>query len=126
MRHARFVSPRGVLLACLGLACLVLSVGCTHNHYYGYNPCSPGSTMVVPGSVQSGAVCEVPGSPTIVAGGGSSDAPVGGGSARPPRVVVSEPGRNPGSRFSWRASDPEGGMVTTKVEGAIDSPTITR
>jgi hypothetical protein len=128
MRHARSVSPRGVLTVCLGMACLLLSSGCTHNYYYGYSPCNPGSTLVVPGSVQTGSVCDVPSGSTVVAGNATTSAPVVGSAVRPPRVVLSEPGVSSGgaSRFSWRAADPDGSQVTTKVEGAVDSQTLTR
>jgi hypothetical protein len=46
------------------------------------------------------------------------------GTARPPRIVLSEP--NGGSRFSWRRSDPEGSLATTRVEGAVQDPSLTR
>jgi hypothetical protein len=99
-------------------------IGCTHNYYYGYNPCTPGSAVVVPGTVQSGPVCEVPAGSTIVAGA-TPDTPLVVSKAKPPKVVVSEPDSNSGSRF-WKPADPEGSRVTTKVEGGVDAPTVTR
>jgi hypothetical protein len=105
--------------------------GCTHNYYYGVNPCAPAPTAVVPGSaVQYGSVCEVPtevygGSGSSVAGRSTLTAPVLG-PARPPKVVVSEPNGGSGSRFSWHRSDSESNMVTTRVDGAVDTPSVTR
>ena len=123
--HARIVRPLGGLGVLL--AGLTVSSGCTHNYYYGAG-CAPGAASVVPGTVQYGSVCDVP---TRVNGGVAvSDVPstvVAGpvlGAARPPRVVVSEP--NGGSRFAWRRSDPDAGMVTTRVEGGVEDSTRTR
>ncbi len=82
---------------------------------------------VVPGGVQYGSVCDVP---TQVVGGGSIVAqnPPGTtvvtGPPRSPRVVVSEPAG--GMRSRWRRSDPESGLATTRVEGALDEPTVTK
>jgi hypothetical protein len=108
---------------------LLASAGCTHNYYYGVNPCGPAPTTVVP----YGSVCEVPsevpgGSSTTVGGAvtrpGLIASPVLGG-PRPPKVVVSEP--NDGSRFAWRRSDPDAGPVTTQVQGgAVEDPTVVR
>lgn len=126
MRHARSVGWRGAISAGLGLACLLLQSGCTRNYYYGYDPCSPTGTVVMPGSVRAGSICEVPSGSTVVAGGtsaGSESLVVN--RSKPPQVVVSEPAR--GSRnYSWRVADPDGGAVTTRVEGAVESSTITR
>jgi hypothetical protein len=103
--------------------------GCTHNYYYGVNPCAPAATTVVPSVVSAKTVCEVPGQfpgTTVVT------SPMANGSAlvlnpRPPRVVVSEPGRNSGSgpRFPWRTPDPESSLATTKTDGALgDDSTV--
>ena len=125
MCHARSVSPRGALLTCLGLACLLCGTACTHNHYYyGYNPCAPGSTVVTPGTVQGGTVCDVPAGSSAVAGA-TPDTPLIVSKAKPPKVVVSEPGNSSSSRF-WKPADTEGSQASTKVEGAIDSSTVTR
>jgi hypothetical protein len=126
LRCARnFLSGPALLFAVAGA---VSSVGCTHNYYYGPPqacvPATPGST----GTVQYGAVCDVPtqvvGGSTVVAG-----VPVPQSSAvlsgpRPPRVVLSEPDKGP--RLSWRRADPEGGLATTRVEGATTDSTLTR
>jgi hypothetical protein len=126
MRHARILrcGLGGVLLAWA-----VFSTGCTHNYYYGYNnPCAPMPTTIVPGMVSSGAVCDVP---TQVSGGSTIlGTPIrttpGMITSRPPRVVLSEPGG--GSRFPWRLPDPEGSgsLATTKVDGALSEPAVTR
>jgi hypothetical protein len=83
----------------------------------------------VPGAVSYGGACDVPTTVLGNAAAGSAirssavGAPVVVG-APPPRVVVSEP--SGGSRFAWRRTDPESNLVTTKVEGAVDDPTVTR
>jgi hypothetical protein len=125
MRQARF--KRGTLGVLL--AGWVGSAGCTHNYYYGTAPtaCLPGTT-IVPGTVQYGSVCEVP--PKVVGGGtvvASSPgvrssvvttAPAGS------RVVVSEPTNRSG--LSWRRSDPESNLATTRVEGSLDDETAVK
>ena len=65
MRHDRIL---GGAVSGLILACVVLSSGCTHNYYYGYNnPCGPMPTSIVPGVVTSTrSVCDAP---TQVLGG---------------------------------------------------------
>ncbi|MDR3635481.1 MAG: hypothetical protein P4L84_16875 [Isosphaeraceae bacterium] len=115
MRQSRFLHGGllFVLAASAGLA------GCTHNYYYGGVPqCAPGT----PGAVQYGSSCEVPaasGGAALVQNGTRSSA-VG----PTPRVVVSEPS---GPRLSWRRSDPEAGVATTRVTGGItDDSTTTR
>jgi hypothetical protein len=114
----------GFLLAVAGS---IASSGCTHNYYYGAAPvCAP--TTVTPGAgvVTYGEVCEVP---TQVVGGGTlvSSTPIVTtpilGGPRPPRVVVSEPNGRSGG---WRRPDPESSLATTRVEGALDDPTLTR
>ena len=125
MRHARrWRAGLGVLLA--GYASLS---GCTHNHYYGASVPVCGPTVVgstgADGS-EYGAVCEVP---NQVVSGGSVVAQRQPGvtvvpTPKAPRVVVSEP--RGGSRLAWRRSDPEEGLATTRVEGALDDPTVTR
>ena len=128
MLHARTV------FRCCGFGVLsavtLVSTGCTHNHYYSNNPCGPTAPLaVMPGSIQNGTICDVP---TEVYGG-SAGSTVSTPSAvstpmaaraRPPRVVISEPNGN--SRFTWRRSDPESGLATTRVEGAIEEPTTIR
>jgi hypothetical protein len=125
MRQARFVrGTLGVLLAGW-----VGSAGCTHNYYYGSVPtaCAPGTT-IVPGTVQYGSVCEVP---ARVVGGGSIVASSPGVrssvvTAAPPgsRVVVSEPTNRSG--LTWRRSDPESSLATTRVEGALEDDTTVK
>ena len=123
-------------LASLLAFCWLLASGCTHNYYYptpgaGFvGPCVP--MNVVPGATASnvpsyGEICEVPtqviGGGTVVAGTPLTTTPVLGG-ARPPRVVLSDPvgrGRGP-----WRRTDLESSLATTRVEGALDDPTVTR
>src|SRR5262249_60651073 len=90
MSHARSLRTLGGLLA-VALA----SSGCTHNHYYTYDPCAPAATRVVPGALQYGSVCDVP---TAVAGGsavasGASTPVIGGG--RPPPPGGGRPHRRP-------------------------------
>lgn len=111
MRQARYFHG-GILLL---LACSLGAAGCTHNYYYGAVP------NCAPGTVQYGSVCDVPatnGGATVAQNGTRSSA-VGS----TPRVVMSEPA---GPRLSWRRSDPETGVATTRVEGAIDDTTTTR
>ena len=85
--------------------------GCIHNHYYGTVP--PACSTTELGPVSIGSVCEVP--PRVGGGTVVSQAPAG---PNAPRVVVSEPARGP--RLSWRRSDPEAGLATTRVEGGLD------
>ncbi|MFO0907219.1 MAG: hypothetical protein U0794_02450 [Isosphaeraceae bacterium] len=124
MRHVSRLQARRILAACVGLVASCALTGCTHNHYYSYNPCAPGTTTVIPSGVAAGPVCEVPsaGGSTVVGGRPSSD-PVIVGSGRPPKYVVSQPGKG---SLSWRSADPDGSMMTTKVDGAVDSPSVTR
>jgi len=111
------------------LAGYVSLSGCTHNHYYGASVPACGPTVV--GSIAAdapeyGAVCEVPNQ--VVSGGSVVARPQAGTTIVPapkaPRVVVSEPRGN--SRLAWRRSDPEESLATTRVEGALDDPTVTR
>jgi hypothetical protein len=105
------------------------SAGCTHNYYYGTVPtaCAPGTTTtIVPGTVQYGSVCDLPG--RLFGGGGTVVAASPGVrssvvASAPPnsRVVVSEPANRSG--LTWRRSDPENGLATTRVEGALDDET---
>ncbi len=110
MRRARYL--RG------GLAALAIgwggSTGCIQN-YYPVPVCEPGA-------VQYGATCDVPAAGGSSVAQGSTRTTVVG--TRPPSVVVSQP--SAGSRFSWRRSDPEHSIVTTKAEGAIDDATTIR
>lgn len=124
-QHGRAGRARGVAGVLLGAALWSGQSGCTHNYYYGTPVCGP--TAVAPSTVEYGAMCDVPtqvvGGGTVVAGKPLQTSPVLGG-ARPPRVVVSEPR---GSRLGgWRSADPDGGLATTRVEGALDDPTLTR
>ncbi len=108
MRQARFLSGSLALL----LAGWFGSAGCIQN-YYPVPVTGPG------GTVQYGSVCEVPpAGGTVVVQGPPRTTVVGG---QPPRVVVSEPS----SRFSWRKSDPDS-LATTRVEGNIEEPTLSR
>lgn len=123
MRDAR--NRRAALRALFATAAWVTSTGCTHNYYYGATPCGP--TGAAPGTVEYGSVCDVP---TQVVGGSTvaSGSPAGPSSTltgpRPPRIVTSEP--SGGSRLAWRRADPESGPATTRVEGAVEDPTLTR
>jgi hypothetical protein len=129
MRHARFLrGGLGVFLVGWSFG----SVGCTHNHYYGaaVPVCGP-SPVAVPATVSNGAVCEVPtqvdgglvtqgtGRATIV-----NSAPSYSGS-QAPRVVVSQP--SSGLRLGrWQRANPESGLATTRVEGALNDSTTNR
>ena len=119
MRHARNLRTLGGLaVLCAGLP---IAGGCTHNDSYGANPCAPTSTAVGPGAVQYGSVCDVPAESNSVVNAVTKPLL---GANRPPRVVVSEPdGGRP--RYTWRAADPDG-MITTRVEGNVDDPTVVR
>lgn len=122
MRDAR--NRRAALLSLLATAAWAGSAGCTHNYYYGATPCGP--SAAAPGTVEYGSVCDVPtqvlGGSTVVAGSSGSPTPLTG--PRPPRIVTSEP--SGGSRLAWRRADPENGQATTRVEGAVEDPTLTR
>ena len=102
------------------------SAGCTHNYYYGTPPaCPPTATTITPGVVRYGEVCEVP---TVVGGGNTvasapSTVSPGLSGPRPPRVVLSE-SNDGGFRSAWRRSDPEDSLATTRVDGALNDPTV--
>lgn len=130
MRHSRLTNS---VFGSLLVSCWLTASGCTHNYYCttpGSGPCAP--MTVVPGATASnvqtyGEICEVPtqvvGGGTVVAGTPLTTTPALGG-ARPPRVVLSDPagrGRGP-----WRRTDPESSLATTRVEGALDDPTVVR
>ena len=115
---------------------LLPSTGCTRNYYYGGLPgCGP--TQVIPGATQYGStiqygnICEVPtqvvgGSGGIIAQSSEISTPLLS-RGKPPRVVISEPlGSGSRPRYSWRATDPENGLATTKVEGAVEDSTTVR
>lgn len=126
MRRARFVrGTLGILLAGW-----VGSAGCTHNYYYGTVPvaCAPGTTTVVPGTVSYGSVCEVPaqvvGGGTVVASSPGVKSSVTTTAPPSSQVVVSEPTDRP--RLSWRRSDPDNSLATTRVEGALDEETTVK
>ncbi|MGE3818246.1 MAG: hypothetical protein AB7I30_02325 [Isosphaeraceae bacterium] len=133
MRYVVSPGPRLRGIACVGLTCLALGSGCTHNHYYSYDPCAT-PAAIVPGTVQYGGVCEVPSrvisGPTVAGLPSVVDTPVVsagtpiGARPKPPRIVVSEP-VDRGRGFAWRPSDPEGGLAT-RVEGAYDDSSRTR
>lgn len=123
--HPTTTTARRTAGVLLGAALLTTLQGCTHNYYYGTNACGP--TGLAPATVEYGSVCDVP---TQLVGGGDviygrplPTSPLLGG-ARPPRVVVSEP--RGGTRLGWRTADPDGGPATTRVDGAVDDPTLTR
>jgi hypothetical protein len=121
---------RGTLGLLAGLGA-VLPVACTHNHYYGSAvPVCPPTTAATTTVLPDGAICDV-GTPVVVGSGSttttspvSSSVAAGGGTAQTPRVVVSQP--STGSRLSWRRSDPDSTVATTRVEGALDDTTISR
>jgi hypothetical protein len=125
--HAGTGLARGVAVAALAAAILAGAAGCTHNYYYG-TPVACAPAVTTPGVVENGALCEVPtqvvDGGTVVSGRPLVATPVLGG-ARPPKVVLSQP--NGGSRLGgWRSADSEGSLATTRVEGAVDDPTLTR
>ncbi len=128
MRHPRILRKSlGTVVA----GCVLVSTGCTHNYYYGNGVPICGPTTLAPSTVRSDAVCEIPSTVsggTIISQGSPrgtivSTAPLPSG-PRPPRVVVSEPRSSPFGR--WRQSDPEAGLATTRIEGALDDTTSTR
>lgn len=135
MRHARTDRRRPAAPSrAAALALLALSngvAGCTHNYYYGAapDPCATGGVGVVTtGVAPYGSVCRTPtrviGGSTVVAGQSLPESPATG-SARPPRVVLSE--GPTGSRGStWRGVEADDGLPTTTVQGAIDDPTVVR
>lgn len=123
MRLARIA--RGGSVALLGG--VIGSAGCTHNYYYGNVPVCPPATTVAPGVVQYGASCDVP--TQVVDGSSATQSPSRSSAtngALPPRVVVSEPIIGPPRFPSWRRTDPDSGLATTRVEGALDDPTVTK
>ena len=126
MRHDRTV--RVGLTVLLGGAFWATSAGCTHNYYYGSVPggCPP-SAGGSPSVVQYGSVCEVPSQVvdggTVIATNPPGTLPALGG-PRPPRIVLSDSPNS--SRLAWRRSDPDGGLATTRVEGARDDSTVTK
>ena len=115
---------------------LLPATGCTRNYYYGGLPgCGP--TQVIPGAaqygsaVQYGNICELP--TQVVGGAGGIVAQSSEISSqllsrgKPPRVVISEPlGSGTRSRYTWRVTDPESSLATTKVEGAVSDSTTVR
>ena len=125
MRRARF--GRGTLGVIL--AGWVGSAGCTHNYYYGTVPtaCAPGTT-VVPGTVQYGSICDLPsrifGGGTVVTASPGVRSSVVASAPLNSHVVVSEPANRSG--LSWRRSDPESGLATTRVEGALEDDTTVK
>jgi hypothetical protein len=128
MRNTRWISwlgrkALGVVLAG-GMGCC--GWGChQHNYYYYTNPpgCPPGTIM--PSTVTTGPICDVP---TEVVEGGTTVASSSPRSTvisngRKSRVVVSEPsGSKP--RFSWRSSDAETAPAVTQVEGALEDSSV--
>jgi hypothetical protein len=126
MRRARFL---GGFIA-VWLAGWIGSAGCTHNYYYGTPPvaCAPGTTTAAPGTVTYGSsICDLPSqlfgrsSSTFVAaspGVKSSVTTTAPPTSSASDVVVSEPANRP--RLSWRRSDPESSVATTRVEGALN------
>ena len=134
MRYARMV--RAGAFAMMATGVVGSGIGCTHNYYYpspaGYAP----GVVSSPSTMSYGEVCEVP---TQVVGGSqvvtarpvvvgtpivSRPAPIGS-DVRPPRVVLSEPGRRMG-RGLWHRPDPENSPATTRIDGALDDPSMTR
>ena len=126
MRHAR--TQRVGLTLVLGAALWTTSAGCTHNYYYGAVPSACAPATVAPSSASYGSVCEIPthvvgGATTVVSSPYVLSTPILTG-PRPPRIVLSEPNVN--TRPSWRRGDPDSGLATTRVEGALDDSTITK
>ena len=124
MRRARFARELARVALALGAAG---ATGCTHNHYYtGLPPCGDATATTI------GSVCEVPPAQGVIVQGGPP-AVVRTGPGRPPVVSAARPSRSatvggttiestparPGSRFSWRGSDPEN-IARTRVNGALN------
>ena len=134
-RSRRFRMALGIALAGWAGAS-----GCTHNYYYTMPGCSPGGETVTTQVGQMGDACDVPSGQIISRSDASSGtivqsptrrsaqaAPAGGS-----RVVISQPGYSPqsgrgaGNRLAgWRRPDPDSQAVT-RVEGALDSPSVIR
>ncbi|ODU00695.1 MAG: hypothetical protein ABS79_02910 [Planctomycetes bacterium SCN 63-9] len=114
---------RGKVAGWVFLGGLIASgAGCQRHYYYYYGNspnCPPG--MV---SMQEGPVCEVPGQVieggTVISSATTDDTPVITKSRRN-KVVISE--ANGGGKTAWKASDPEGSMARSQVEGATDDST---
>lgn len=125
MCHSRLSFHSPCLL--LALAMPALSAGCTHNYYYTGTPNACPPMVSIPAAstsvVEYGAVCEVP-SQSLAGTTLVPSIPSVSSGARPPRVVLSEPNGRP--RLSWRRSDQESSLATTRVEGALDDPTLSR
>jgi hypothetical protein len=128
MRKARFLAfcQRPLLGVILASGLAFAGAGC-HQHYYYYgDPCAPG--MPAPTAVRSGPLCDtttqVVEGETTMADGSIRSTTVTGGQTKSPRVVVSEPGS--ASRFSWRRSDSDGSLATTKVEGSTNDATVNK
>lgn len=117
MRRSRTLRAGALAL----LVAASAATGCiSHNHYYTASGVPTYTTTDI-GPVQIGTVCETA-PPQLV--GGTVIAQAAPAAAAPvtaaPRVVVSQPGT--GSRLSWRRADPEGGLATTHVDGAVEDP----
>jgi hypothetical protein len=115
--------------AWLVLAVVAGSAGCTHNYYYGNAvPVCPEATTTVN---TISPVCEVPvvGGTLFSQGGNPS---LFTGAPRATRVVVSEPSdggipiRGGGPFASWRRSEPESSLATTRIEGALQDSSVNR
>ncbi|MDX2037650.1 MAG: hypothetical protein SFX72_13445 [Isosphaeraceae bacterium] len=86
------------------------------------SPCAP--TIGQGAVVRQGEICQVPddyGGRTIVSQNPGTRNEIG--SAPPPRVVVSEPGRS--RSRGWTKTEPES-LATTRVEGGVAIDSMTR
>lgn len=108
--------------------------GCTHNYYYTTPNCAPSGEVV---TTQIGSACDVP-SGQVVAGSTAPGVVVQSPARRSAfsspagssQVVISQPnyyaqGGRGANRLGWRRPDPDSPAIT-RVEGALDSGTVSR
>lgn len=102
--------------------------GCHHHHYYYYGNsptgCPPG-TVMSSGVTTVGPLGEVSsdvGGTTISSSSGAPRSTMID-DGRKSRVVVSEPSSGK-SRYYWKASDPDGPVAQTQVEGGIEDSSV--
>ncbi len=129
MRQARvrFWGPRRLLVAAAAAALATAGPSCQPCYYYCDPGCTPGTA--VPSTVRTGSICDVPpeapSARTSLAEGSTRTTTVSGATpSSTPRVVVSQPSTP--SRFSWRRTDPDGSLATTRVQGAINDSAVNR
>jgi hypothetical protein len=129
MRHrpSRTRSRAPFLAACA----LAASGGCTHNHYYTALPVCGQPAALASATVSSGSVVcdpapEVIGVPAVSSVVGRPV--IMNGPPRTSRVIISEPvaggSSRPGSKLSWRRSNPDESLATTVINGNLDDDSV--